>query len=978
MRIEVATSLGAAGANKKKGDLLQAFARDFATTQGLQVVEELRTASSEIDLHCEDTATGQTIYLECKAHRDPLSKTALTNLMGVVYGEDYSQGWLISTGPLSKDAKGYVHNWSRKKQPDRAKLKAHSDADLAELFIKARLVKDPRGISLDEFTKPGHSAPIWVLLITESGRYWTTARFRGGIASEVLVLNAVNLSAVEDRALLSRLAQLDSSWKELPFVSTFSLAQVVPDKDALTIAPPVIETVEGRKWSDTRPARLEDFAGRIREQSEIFEILEQARHGQIGTRVFAITGESGIGKSSLITSVRGRTRQRRMKKRHFAIAIDCRAAKSKHYINASLIRGLVKARDAGFGDQSASEIVATNPDHPLSSYTISSFLRSVQEREQSICIMFDQFEEIYAKPELSEIFESAHNLFLSAVSDAGPLVLGFAWRSNFAVQQDHPAYFMWQKLAEHRQEFVLRPLETSEVNSALTSFEKELGEQLTIEARRQLIEAARGYPWVLKKLCIHLLQQVKEQSREQSSVENLSVQNLFSRDLNALSDLEKNTLKFIAENAPVAAFEVAEAYGAAPLNKLESELLVTRSGEMLNIYWDIFRDFLVRGSIPDLPFSFLPSSPSIASMLSVANELQVTSGKSIEQIAEPAQLAPRTVSNVIRDLLIMGVAGGTYSRPKLASGLNPSDPKSVMRRARSALSKHTLLWQLNSIRTEGNFTEDEICQALSVIPSIPDYDEKNLLRHVRQLTTWFAAAGFFQVTSTGWRVTDIGDVDLSYSEQSRRRSSGPFNGGSTPARALEVLKIVEKESSIDPSTIQSAGYPKAFSTLSRFGLIAKLENAWIYVAAEGKEIGMTLQQRLHEAAVKQASLTETVRLLNCNENLSGPKLAMHIAEHFGEDWSDGSLKRTGNALKRWGNWLIECETNGSVVEPEEGVRGSKSRDTPEMMIKVNKMLSSGMTKKAIVAEIGVTHTTLNRWLAREKIDKLGIQSKAST
>ena len=69
MRIEVATLPEASGARKKKGDLLQEFAREFADTRGLSVIEELRTASSEIDLHCKDESTGESARVIRSAKR---------------------------------------------------------------------------------------------------------------------------------------------------------------------------------------------------------------------------------------------------------------------------------------------------------------------------------------------------------------------------------------------------------------------------------------------------------------------------------------------------------------------------------------------------------------------------------------------------------------------------------------------------------------------------------------------------------------------------------------------------------------------------------------------------------------------------------------------------------------------------------------------------------------------------------------------
>ena len=83
-----------------------------------------------------------------------------------------------------------------------------------------------------------------------------------------------------------------------------------------------------------------------------------------------------------------------------------------------------------------------------------------------------------------------------------------------------------------------------------------------------------------------------------------------------------------------------------------------------------------------------------------------------------------------------------------------------MRSARVAMSKHTLLRELNLAKRDGGFTEDEICELLSRIPSIPDSEGANLLRRVRKLTTWLAATGFLQPTTSGWRVLDLSLIHI--------------------------------------------------------------------------------------------------------------------------------------------------------------------------------------------------------------------------
>ncbi|NIP24449.1 MAG: restriction endonuclease, partial [Phycisphaerae bacterium] len=90
--------------NTEKGDLLEKLAEELLKTQSYTVKKKIRVTASELDLLCKHDVSEKEIYVECKAHKDPLSANVLKNLLGTINLHEYSEGWLISTGPLGKDA----------------------------------------------------------------------------------------------------------------------------------------------------------------------------------------------------------------------------------------------------------------------------------------------------------------------------------------------------------------------------------------------------------------------------------------------------------------------------------------------------------------------------------------------------------------------------------------------------------------------------------------------------------------------------------------------------------------------------------------------------------------------------------------------------------------------------------------------------------------------------------------------------------
>lgn len=504
MQIEVASAPNMP--SKEKGDLLERFAEDFLRTQNYEVETQVRVTAAELDLLCKHRVKGLTLDVECKAHRDTLSANELTKLLGTVGFKNYDEGWLISAGALGKDAKGFQHEWELRPYEERRKLTIYTPDRIIDAFAAAGLIQLPPSASLPEGVSEGTRIGDWVLLITQNGSFWAAPTIEHSVPSGVVVVDATTGRLVTDAGLLREIGKTDTSLATLdlefaarkPPSTTPATASMPPDK--------VVEVEHGDSWADYRPARPQDFVGRVDAQKTILSLLEDVHRRRTSTRVFAVTGDSGMGKSSLIAKLRARSLNQRNRGMYFIYAVDSRAATNATYIAASLVKALRDAAAKGFGEVAATEIEISDHADPLSSASIQALLESLERKRQIVCLVFDQFEELYSKPDLFPVFEEAQSLFLSAVSAVSSLVLGFAWRTDSMVQQDHPAYYMWHRLRDHRLEVALGPFPQTESSRAVTLFEKELGEKLRPEIRRQVLEISQGYPWLLKKMCMHLTQ----------------------------------------------------------------------------------------------------------------------------------------------------------------------------------------------------------------------------------------------------------------------------------------------------------------------------------------------------------------------------------------------------------------------------------------------------------------------------------------
>ncbi|MXY29381.1 restriction endonuclease, partial [Candidatus Poribacteria bacterium] len=256
-RIEVATSPGSP--NKQKGDLLEELTADLLEIQDYTVTKQLRITAAELDLLCEHRVNRKIVYVECKAYRESISANVLNNLLGkLTFNEEYQEGWLISTGPLGKDAKGFQHDWEKKPNSESQKLSIYTPERVIRALISAGKVKSPPYDSAVEMIGDEDRIGDPTLLITQYGIFWTIACLESGVPVGVLVYSTKTGNLIKEQKWLRNLAQTDTSQNELDFEYALNLSKS-RTKSKLNS---VVEVEHGETWADYRPARPQDFVGR--------------------------------------------------------------------------------------------------------------------------------------------------------------------------------------------------------------------------------------------------------------------------------------------------------------------------------------------------------------------------------------------------------------------------------------------------------------------------------------------------------------------------------------------------------------------------------------------------------------------------------------------------------------------------------------------------------------------------------------------
>ena len=908
MRIEVATN--ASEPTKTKGDLLENLSAQVLKQQNYEVMQQVRKTATELDLLCKHNVSTRTLYVECKAHRDTLSSKVLTNLLGTLHFHNYDEAWLITTGPLGKDAKGFVEEWSNKPKEERKSLSVYTTDRIVDLLCNANLISSRPIHDAARLVKNVDLLGEWTLIITHIGVYWGVVVTKSGVPTSTLFFDAKSGNPILDLAVLRQIGNTDTTIANLDYELIKKLPDSSKSDEVCQRSTSVVQVQAGEDWADYRPARPEYFIGRKDAQDRILTLLESIRTRESLTRVFSITGDSGMGKSSLIAKLRDRCTNVRNRNKLHLYAVDVRAATDPSYVHSALLEAFSEAFPASSGSQSNVKI--SDYADPLSSPSIASLLSTFEANNQVVCLVFDQFEELYSKPELFSVFEEAQRLFISAITASSSLVLGFAWKTDATVQQGHPAYFMWHSLSDHRYEVGLTPFSHSEASSTMTMFQKVIGTKLRPELRRQIIENCQGYPWLLKKLCLHVWEQIRQGVSQEDLAETLDVASLFNRDIQILTSPELTCLRAVANNAPADWYDIINTYGEDVIRSLHHRRLVVRSGDRLNVYWDIFKDYLLTNSVPALPFTYLPTSALNTTLLNVAGQLDHKSSKTLSQISDAVSIKESTLQNVIHDLRMFGVAQGSAHEIYLSERLQSSDGNRVLLRIRDVLSRHALTLNLAGKFDRGEtIRQEDMIDTLRNLNRAAQHNARTWIAYADRMGTWLVSTGLATSVIGGLQLQERGEIQI---PATRRHRSSTFKADAPPHSTIRALSWLLEKGSVIRTEVLDAGFRNAFAVLCRFGLADLVPEGRKYVpSADSVNCGCI--EAVWRAAKKDNTLNLVVHFLNKYPLASGKMIGTHINEISKGELSEASLRRQGNGLRRWAVWMLQPEINGTIPDP---------------------------------------------------------------
>lgn len=892
----------------ERGRILERFARRFLETQNYAVVEEVRITGMEVDLLAEERTTGERIIVECKAQRSTISAEVLTKLYGKVGLDDFASGWLLSTHDLGKDAKGIRDKWSQKSAAERRKLRIYDPESLVDRLIRAGFLFAP-----EKLERPGGATfadDIYLLLAAENN-YWAIIGIdeQTRMRRAVYVYDAHDGKRIVSRSVLTGLQATDSSMASLVWETEDNADRSRETQRLKQELQSVVRVQSGDNWADYRPARPQDYVGREDLQRDVSELFENVRARTTQTRVFAIKGPSGWGKSSSVLKIADRAWSKKGRSsKVFVYAVDSRAASSRRFVELALQRAISEAIDRKFISVSGAVSVG-GPSSPLSTDSIKIVFEQLSKQKKAICLIFDQFEELLYKEELSPIFDDVRLLCDAAIEAREGLIIGFSWKTDGAVPPEHNAYHLWHSLADRRREFELGLFSSGEVMIAINRFTRELGQPVSPQLRRLLWDHCQGYPWLLKKLCIHILEQIRS-GLDQSEilVRTLRIEELFSRDIERINESELACIRQIAAEAPAEFFKIVGIYGESTITSLLDKRLIIRTGSRLNIYWDIFRDYILTEKVPYIPTTYVPQL-NVVTYLSALRNLVKGETATYATLAAGLTVTAGTADNLVRDMVIVGHAEANRKTGSVrALQSTPEEAAdALVTFCKSHVLYHTILERFG---TESGFALDEIVRAVGEIYSRLRLSPAVLRQYAKRLLQWYVAAGLIDRIRDEYFVSGVshGVSGLTASGSRNRRGRGYFLGDAPPERVTEALSILIAHP-LTRDEITARFGRKTFESLCSIGI---MDNR----AALLVQIGGSPSDIVRRAARENPALHAMKRIIENEPGLSGPELGAALAADVNAVWTKPSRSRFGNALRRWvaWTWPDEFEWRGKAKD----------------------------------------------------------------
>ena len=885
--------------DSKKGDFFEDLVRRILETQRYDITQRVNFTGTEIDLIAKHKDRSEKAYIECKAREKLTSNHIKLFAFNVEYFKA-NYGYFISTTEFEHQVAGLIEEMKGKEKYEN--LYFWRPGKVFELLESAKVITplDPGSIKLT-ITKT-------ILSYTYFGIFYILILMKNTIPKQFCVYNAKKAFLVQDNNIIEKLQNAIPEIAELDFVPIPSSVQGTSEQ---RFSETVAEVQDSEQWYDYLPASTKHFIGRKDLRTNLFDFIGQVRSKKTSRRIFYIDGKSGWGKSSVITDLRGRSKNKHYRNRYFVLAVDARSASSSNFVALAFKKLVENAKKANFLSTTLfhQKLDIISSFDILSSESAHLLLKDLEDQNKTLILIFDQFEDVFRKPSL---FKAFHKFLLDVDEVKSNLILGFSWKSEINIPINNEAYLLWQQAKNFAHCMSVREFDPSETNGVIKQLEKSIGKPIDLDLKRRLIESSQGFPWLIKKLCIHSHKQIQAGKTIENLVEqDLNCEALFEDDVEGLSPDEIKALKYIAKRSLEGDFfdatEVDEKIDEPVITALTDSRLIVKSGTKYNVYWDIFGDYLVTGEAPPIGESYILRQP-IGACLDVYKLFKDQKKLSLDELnkVHPRHAAIPTLDNTLRELRSVGLvrkAGDYFQIGQSGISATEDDFREYMSKK---FERYTPYLKLSNLENK----EIDISKIVSTLKDIfrgTSLAENTWTAYARYLISWFQFANL-----------DIQDrlVGLRKGRYvgTGRGSRETFTPQQRPKKDIEVFCGITGQSKID----NFRKLYQSFYDLKSVGLITYSGNE-VYLTEKGKlilkEVGKKeFEKSIAVEAVKTKKIKQAARYFFEHPKCTRKEFEQVLSDLTSNIKSKIYRKQVNNVLYAWAKFIYDRLDNANCIQ----------------------------------------------------------------
>lgn len=671
-----------------RGKFFEELANKIFASQRYKVDGNLHYTGREFDLECIHLdRTNERCLVECKA-KQSLSTTEIRNFVFNAQFGNFSYGFFLYTSKYERQVAGLIKELS---EDERYKnLYFWNGEKVIELLVASNSI----GHFQHQFE--GFEINKLILLYSHFGVFYIAILANSTVPSHFSIFDAKSLILEDNKATIEKIGSYVDELSTLQYLTIKGTPSYQEPEQLETVA----EIQESDSWDDYKPASTRYFVGRKEQKERLFSFLHEIREGATSKRVFYIDGKSGWGKSSLMNDLRGRCRNQHYKNKYFSIVIDSRSANSHDFLPLSYKKLVESASEDKFISTHLSSIKIPSSFDILGDSSTQILSEWLEDQKRLLVIVFDQFEDVFRK---EKIFKSFYKFLIDVNNKKTNIILGFSWKSEVNIPIEHEAYHLWQQSKDHAYQITLDEFDTSESKAIIKQLEVDIDQKFDLDFTRKIVDNSQGYPWLVKKLCIHIKRQYKHGIDIESLYDqDFQVESLFNNDLEELTSEEVKVLRYIANRAysdqALDVTELDEVVDSNIVQQLIHKRYVIKSGTKYNIYWDIFRDFLVLDQIPPIGETYLIRQP-VNSVFEAFNTFSSSDYLSLDDFIDliPNSVAEGAALNLLRELRNIGLVSykeNVYFLKDQSIDVNEESFKDYMH---DKLSKHSFTQELKKI-----------------------------------------------------------------------------------------------------------------------------------------------------------------------------------------------------------------------------------------------------------------------------------------